>query len=191
MAAYSERGSAEGRSTWRRSLEACLRVFAAGLCVAGMVLMLKNKIVGQYSTLEYRQIRAFEYLTYASGAAAGYSMISAVGSVVAHDCRGYRSWILLLLDQGFTYVILSAGAAATEVLYVAYRGEPEATWFAACQGGTRPFCNKATASVVSTFCALLCLLCLSILSSYRVFSKYDPPLQMNKDDSYPSVPASG
>lgn len=74
-----------------------------------------------------------------------------------------------------TYVILAAGAVSSEVLYLAYKGDTSITWSAAC-GSFDGFCRKATASVAITFVAVVCYTLLSLLSSYKLFSKYDAPV---------------
>lgn len=74
-----------------------------------------------------------------------------------------------------TYLILAAGAVSTEVLYLERRGDLAITWSAVC-GSFGGFCNKATASVVITFVAVACYAVLSLISSYKLFSKYDAPI---------------
>ena len=76
--------------------------------------------------------------------------------------------------QVLTYIIIGAGAVSTEVMYLAYKGDQAITWSAACDsfGG---FCHKATASVALTFAVILCYASLSLVSSYRLFSRFDPP----------------
>lgn len=81
-------------------------------------------------------------------------------------------WLLL---QILTYVIMGAGAVATEVVYLAYKGDSAAMWSKSC-GSFGGFCHKATASVVITFTVSLCYIGISLISSYRLFSKYDAPV---------------
>lgn len=73
-----------------------------------------------------------------------------------------------------TYLILAVGAVSAEVLYLAKKGVPSAAWSSAC-GSFGPFCHKVTASVAITFAAVVCYIFLSLISSYRLFSKYDAP----------------
>ena len=74
-----------------------------------------------------------------------------------------------------TYVILAAGTVSTEVLYLASKGDTAITWSEACVsfGG---FCHKALISTVITFVVVICYAALSLLSSYKLFSKYDSPV---------------
>jgi uncharacterized protein (TIGR01569 family) len=78
--------------------------------------------------------------------------------------------------QVFTYLILSAGAASAELLYLAYNGDEEVTWSEAC-GEFGGFCGQARTSVAITFAAVLCYSILSLVSSYRLFSAYEAPDQ--------------
>lgn len=77
--------------------------------------------------------------------------------------------------QLLTYLILAAGAISTEVVYLAYKGDASITWSQTC-GSFGGFCRKATASIVITFVVTLCYAVLSLISSYRLFSKYDAPV---------------
>lgn len=76
--------------------------------------------------------------------------------------------------QLLTYIILGAGAVSVEVLYLAYKGDSTITWSPACEtfGG---FCHKATTSVVITFLVVACFALISLISSYKLFSKFDAP----------------
>lgn len=168
-------GSGNGPAGERRYFETLLRLLPVGLCISALVVMLKTKQSDQYIQLEYNDIGAFRFLAYANGICAGYSFISAFESMVPASNHTYRSWILFLLDQGITYLLLAGGAGATEVLYVAYKGDEAVIWEQVC-GSYGRFCSRAAVSVIISFFALVCFLLISILSSYRLFSKYDPPI---------------
>lgn len=73
-------------------------------------------------------------------------------------------------------MILAAGTASTEVLFLAYKGDAAITWSTAC-GSFGGFCRKATTSVAITFVTVICYAALSLLSSYKLFSKYDAPVE--------------
>jgi uncharacterized protein (TIGR01569 family) len=77
--------------------------------------------------------------------------------------------------QVFTYLILAAGAASAELLYLAYNGDKEVTWSEAC-GVFGGFCRQARTSVAITFGSVVCYILLSLISSYRLFSAYDAPM---------------
>ncbi|KAL5214853.1 hypothetical protein ABZP36_004005 [Zizania latifolia] len=114
------------------------------------------------------------YLVYANGLCAAYSLVSAVYIAVPRPVTLSRSWVVFLLDQVFTYLILAAGAASAELLYLAYNGDKEVTWSEAC-GVFGSFCRQARTSVAITFGSVASYILLSLISSYRLFSSYDSP----------------
>ncbi|KAK7843388.1 casp-like protein 2a1 [Quercus suber] len=75
----------------------------------------------------------------------------------------------------FTYVILAAGAVSLELVYLAYKGDTGITWSAACVS-YGAFCHKATASIALTFVVVACYAVISLISSYKLFSRYDAPV---------------
>ncbi|WVY94666.1 hypothetical protein V8G54_033754 [Vigna mungo] len=89
------------------------------------------------------------------------------GSVDYTDLGAFKYLVL-------TYIVLAAGAVSTEVLYLAENGNTATTWSSAC-GSFGRFCNKVTASITITFVAVLCYVLLSLISSYKLFTKYDAP----------------
>ncbi|XP_051135906.1 CASP-like protein 2A1 [Andrographis paniculata] len=157
-----------------RTAETLLRILPVGLCVAALVIMLKDSQTTDYGTLSYSDLGAFRYLVHASGVCAGYSLLSAAVAAVPRPATMSRAWAFFLLDQLLTYIILAAGAISTEVVYLAYKGDASITWSQTC-GAFGGFCRKATASVAITFIVTLCYAALSLISSYRLFSKYDAP----------------
>lgn len=84
-------------------------------------------------------------------------------------------FITRVILQLLTYIILAAAAISTEVVYLAYKGNSATTWSETC-GSFSGFCRKATASIAITFVVTLCYAGLSLISSYRLFSKYDAPI---------------
>ncbi|XP_073157910.1 CASP-like protein 2A1 [Henckelia pumila] len=170
VAEESGRGSTAGM----RTTETLLRILPMALCIASLVIMLKNSQTNEYGTLSYSDLGSFKYLVHASWISAGYSLLSAVAAAVPRHSTMSWAWTFFLLDQLFTYIILAAGAVSVEVVYLAYKGDVSLTWSDACvtYGG---FCRKATASVVITFTATLCYMGLSLISSYRLFTKYEAP----------------
>ncbi|CAJ2652939.1 unnamed protein product [Trifolium pratense] len=170
-----------------RIVETFLRLFPIGLCVTALVIMLKNSEENKYGSVAYSDLGAFRYLVHANGICAGYSLFSAVIVAIPRPSTMPRAWTFFLLDQVLTYIILAAGAVLAEVLYLAEKGVPSAAWSSAC-GSFGSFCHKIKASLIITFVAVVCYVLLSLISSYRLFSKYDAPSQVNnysnKDIAY-------
>ncbi|KAF6174944.1 hypothetical protein GIB67_026432 [Kingdonia uniflora] len=170
-------GEIEGLSgnTTVRTAETVLRIFPMALCVAALVVMLKNAQSNDYGAVSYDDLGGFRYLVYANGLCAAYSFFSAFYTVVPRPASMGWAWTLFFFDQILTYAILAAGAVSAEVMYLAHNGDEAITWAEACStyGG---FCRKATTSVVITFTAVACYVLLSLISSYRLFKNYDAPI---------------
>ncbi|TKY47342.1 CASP protein 2A2 [Spatholobus suberectus] len=164
----------EGNTSSLRTAETLLRLVPVGLCVSALVLMLKNSQQNEYGTVDYSDLGAFRYLVHANGICAGYSLFSAVIAAMPRPSTMPRAWTFFLLDQVLTYLILAAEAVSAEVLYLAENGDAATTWSSAC-GYYGRFCHKGTASIAITFVAVVCYVVLSLISSYKLFSKYDAP----------------
>ncbi|PWA60218.1 hypothetical protein CTI12_AA387340 [Artemisia annua] len=158
-----------------RTAETLLRLFPVGLCVAALVVMLKDSESNEYGALSYTNITAFRFLVHANGICAGYSLLSAAYTAMPRPITMPRAWTFFLLDQVLTYLILAAGAVAAEVAFLTYKGDVAVTWSEVC-GTYGHFCRQATASIIITFMVVLCYVLLSLISSYRLFSKFDAPV---------------
>ncbi|XP_041007846.1 CASP-like protein 2A1 isoform X1 [Juglans microcarpa x Juglans regia] len=178
---YEEEGSV---SSAMRTAETLLRLVPVGLCVAALVVMLKNSQTNDFGSISYSDLGAFrcsfccnfidKYLVHANGICAGYSLLSAIIVAMPRPSTMSSAWTFFFLDQVLTYAILAAGAVSLELLFLAYKGDAVVTWSAAC-GSFGGFCLKATASVVITFVVVACYAVLSLISSYKLFSKFDAP----------------
>ncbi|KAL9236511.1 hypothetical protein vseg_011176 [Gypsophila vaccaria] len=164
----------DAKSAAIRTAETLLRLLPLGLCVAALVVMLKNSETNDFGSVSYTDLGAFKYLVHANGVCAGYSLLSAVVTAIPRPFTMSRAWTFFVLDQVLTYIIIAAGAVSTEVVYLAYKGDEAITWSEAC-GSFGGFCHKATASVSITFVVIICYAALSLISSYRLFSRFDPP----------------
>ncbi|XP_058108811.1 CASP-like protein 2A1 [Magnolia sinica] len=158
-----------------RNVETLLRVVPMGLCLAALILMIKNSISNDYGSVSYSNLGGFKYLVYANGLCALYSLLSAFYMALPRPPTLSRAWTLFFFDQVVTYLILAAGAVSTELLYLAKKGDDAITWSQVC-GVFGGFCHKATVSVGITFGVVACYAALSLISSYRLFSSYDAPL---------------
>ncbi|KAG8637275.1 CASP-like protein 2A1 [Manihot esculenta] len=157
-----------------RTVETILRLVPMALCISALVLMLKNSQTNDYGSLSYSDLGAFRYLVHANGVCAGYSLLSAVIVAMPRPSTMSKAWTFFFLDQVLTYIILAAAAVSVEVIYLARKGDTAITWSAACVsfGG---FCHKATTSTVITFVVVAFYILLSLVSSYKLFSKFSAP----------------
>ncbi|KAF5780648.1 putative casparian strip membrane protein [Helianthus annuus] len=165
----------DGNSGGIRTVEMLLRLFPVGLCVAALVVMIKDSETNDYGSLSYSNFTGFRFLVHANGVLAGYSLVTAAFTAVPRPMTMPRAWTFFLLDQVSTYLILAAGAVTTELTFLAYKGDVTVTWSEAC-GTYGHFCKQATASIIITFLVVICYILLSLISSYRLFSKYDAPV---------------
>ncbi|XP_010531897.1 PREDICTED: CASP-like protein 2A1 [Tarenaya hassleriana] len=165
----------EEMSAGIRTAETMLRLAPVALCVAALVVMLKDSESSDFGSVSYSNLIAFRYLVHANGICAGYSLLSAAITAMSRSSSTFpRAWTFFCLDQVLTYMVLGAGAVSSEVIYIAYRGDSAITWSEACSS-FGSFCHKATASVVITFVVVSLYVFLSLLSSYKLFSLYGPP----------------
>jgi uncharacterized protein (TIGR01569 family) len=77
-------------------------------------------------------------------------------------------------QQITTYLMVTSGSAVIEILYLAEKGNKEVSWSEVCSY-FGSFCHKTKVSVVLHFVALVCFIVLSLISAYRLFSKFDAP----------------
>ncbi|CAH8388924.1 unnamed protein product [Eruca vesicaria subsp. sativa] len=165
----------EDGSTGLRTTETMLRLAPVGLCIAALVIMLKNSQDNEFGSISYANLSAFRYLVHANGICAGYSLLTAViAAMPGSSSTMPRVWTFFCLDQILTYLVLAAGAVSTEVLYLAYKGDDAITWSDACSS-FGSFCHRATASVIITFVVVCLYVVLSLISSYKLFTRFDPP----------------
>ncbi|KAJ0264047.1 CASP-like protein 2A2 [Hirschfeldia incana] len=160
-----------------RTVETVLRVASMALSIASLVIMIKNSISNDFGSLSYSTLGAFKYLVTANGVCATYSLLSAI-FVIAIPCPTSKPklWTLFLLDQVITYAVLAAGAVSAETVYLAYKGNLNITWSSACDY-YGIFCHKALFSVILTLLVSVLYVSLSFISSYRLFSRFEPPKQ--------------
>ncbi|KFK38804.1 hypothetical protein AALP_AA3G162100 [Arabis alpina] len=170
-------GSAFELNCTERTVETVLRITSMALSIAGLVIMIKNSISNDFGSLSYSNLGAFKYLVNANGICATYSLLSAL-FVIAIPCpiSKLRVWTLFLLDQVVTYAVLAAGVVSAETVYLAYKGNTSITWSSACDY-YGVFCHKALVSVIFTFVVSVLYMSLSLISSYRLFSRFKAPKQ--------------
>ncbi|XP_074562977.1 CASP-like protein 2D1 [Curcuma longa] len=155
-----------------RSLDLSLRLTVLPLTVASLWLMATdNQASDAYGKVEFSDISGFKYLVSMNAMAFIYAaasvLVSCLGRFDAH-------WLFFVLDQALAYLMVTSGAAATEVVYLAYEGDERASWSEACSYYGE-FCNKAKVSLSLHMVAFACFMALSLVSAYRVFCKFEAP----------------
>ncbi|KAJ7296692.1 hypothetical protein O6H91_18G066200 [Diphasiastrum complanatum] len=168
-----------------------LRFLAFVLCAAAVIAMVTSREhkrvpvaipglrsnVGFDRTADYGYSKAFTYIITAATISAAYALLQGARSLSSFylgletggECF---SWFTLLGDQVMTYLLLAAGAASTEVVYVGENGiRPTATWIALCVIFSK-FCKHVVASIIFTFLATIVFSISTILSAYELFHRY-------------------
>ncbi|XP_042444566.1 CASP-like protein 2D1 [Zingiber officinale] len=156
-----------------RTLDLSLRLTVLPLTVASLWLMATdNQASDAYGKVEFSDISGFKYLVSMNAMA----FIYAAASVLISSCLGRfdAHWLFFVLDQAVAYLMVTSGAAATEVVYLAYEGDERASWSEACSYYGE-FCNKAKVSLSLHMVAFACFMALSLVSAYRVFCKFEAP----------------
>ncbi|XP_077243666.1 CASP-like protein 2D1 isoform X2 [Tasmannia lanceolata] len=67
-----------------------------------------------------------------------------------------------------------------EILYLGYKGDRDVSWSEACSSYGK-FCNKMVVSLVLHVVVLVCFIVLSLISAYRVFSRFEAPSVSSKE----------
>lgn len=71
--------------------------------------------------------------------------------------------------------MVASGGSFGEIVYLAYNGNPKVTWSEACSSYGR-FCGRLNLILALHLIALLCFFLLSLISAFRVFTRFEPPL---------------
>lgn len=77
--------------------------------------------------------------------------------------------------QVVAYLLVTSGAAVMEILYLAYKGDRIVSWSEACSS-YGSFCSRLILALVLHALALCSFFVLAVISAYRVFSMFEPPL---------------
>ncbi|KAG0470893.1 hypothetical protein HPP92_017012 [Vanilla planifolia] len=155
------------------SLEVFLRLSVLPLCVASAVMVVQaNDSSDEYGSVRFSNISGFKFLFSMDCIAASYAFASATLLLCRTQKR--NPWVLFVLDQLVTYLMVTSSSAAAELLYLAYEGDREVSWSEVCSYFGR-FCSRAKVSLFLHFVALFCFVCVSLLSAMRVLSAFGPP----------------
>uniref|UniRef100_A0A0D9VDV0 CASP-like protein n=1 Tax=Leersia perrieri TaxID=77586 RepID=A0A0D9VDV0_9ORYZ len=164
-----------------RLAEVALRVCVVPLALASLWEMATNKQVDDtYGGISFNNLSGFRYLVCINAITAAYSVAAILLSSFKFIAR--FDWLVFLLDQVSAYLVLTSASAAAEVVYLAREGNREVSWSEVCSYFGR-FCNTATLSVALHAGALLCFMALSLISAFRVFSKFHPPPSPSSSES--------
>ncbi|KAJ4783014.1 CASP-like protein [Rhynchospora pubera] len=153
--------------------ELALRLCVIPLTLSSLlVIVSSNQTSDLYGTVEFNNLSGFKYLISINAISGVYSL----GSVFISKSRCFKmyDWVLFVLDQMTTYLMVTSGSAVSEILYLAEKGDREVSWSEVCSY-FGSFCQKTKVSLGLHFVALLCFIVLSLISAFRLFSKFDAP----------------
>ncbi|XP_042520951.1 CASP-like protein 2D1 isoform X1 [Macadamia integrifolia] len=156
-----------------RFIDLFLRLSVIPLSIASIWLTATNKqdsII--YGRLEFSNLSGLKYMVWINAISVGYSLVAIVSSWF--KCLLTKAWFFLFSDQVLSYLMVTSTAAVVELLYLVYNGDKDVSWSEACSS-FGSFCNRVKMALVLHAIALLCFLGLSLISAYRVFSKFGPP----------------
>ncbi|KAL8243397.1 hypothetical protein R6Q59_009655 [Mikania micrantha] len=155
-------------------IDSSLRLIVIPLSIASFWLTLSNHQENDiYGRLDFSNLKGLKFLVSISAISAGYALISVVSSWVKNLMN--KAWIFFVCDQVVTYLMVACVGSIGEILYLAYNGNQKVTWSEACSSYGR-FCGRLNLILVIHFIAMLCFFVLSLISAFRVFSRFEPPL---------------
>ncbi|KAL3503522.1 hypothetical protein ACH5RR_037971 [Cinchona calisaya] len=156
-----------------------LRLFVVPFSIAAIWLTLTNhQDNSSYGELVSSYFMGLRYMVYISGISAGYAFLAAVSLWVRSLVS--KAWIFFVSDQVVAYLMVTSMAALGEILYLAYNGDQKVTWSEACTSFGM-FCQRLKLILAFHVVALCCFLLLAVISAYRLFSRFDPPILPSKE----------
>ncbi|OIT08346.1 PREDICTED: CASP-like protein 2D1 [Nicotiana attenuata] len=161
-------------------LDCLLRLFVIPLSVASIWLSVSNQQDNSsYGRIEFSNISGLKYMVGISAASGGYALLTAISLWVRSLVT--KAWFFFLSDQIVAYLMVTSLAALTEILYLAYNGDQKVTWSEACSSYGK-FCSRLKLVLVLHSITFCCFLVLAVISAYRLFSRFQPPLVPSKEN---------
>ncbi|KAK9151752.1 hypothetical protein Syun_010061 [Stephania yunnanensis] len=161
-----------------KSIDLLLRLSVIPLTAVSIWLTVTNKQDSSvYGMLEFKNLIGLKYMVCINTISAGYSIVAIVTSWLR--CLLTKAWVFFVSDQVVVYLTVTSVAAVVEILYLGYNGDTQVSWSEACRT-YGSFCSRVKMALVLHGIALCCFIFLSLISAYRVFSKFEPPL-LSKD----------
>ncbi|KAF8410728.1 hypothetical protein HHK36_003265 [Tetracentron sinense] len=155
-------------------LDLSLRLSVIPLSVASIwVTVTNNQENSIYGKLEYRNLIGLKYMVCINAISAGYALVAAVSSWA--KCLATKAWLFFVSDQVAAYLMVTSMAAVVEILYLVYNGDRDVSWSEACSS-YGSFCSRVQVALVLHASVFCCFFVLALISAYRVFSKFEPPV---------------
>ncbi|CAI9088351.1 OLC1v1022657C1 [Oldenlandia corymbosa var. corymbosa] len=162
-----------------KAIDCGLRLFLLPFSIAALWLTLtNNQENSSYGKVVSSHFTGFKYMVYISVVSTVYALLAAISLWVR--CLVAQAWIFFVSDQVMAYLMVTSMAALGEILYLAKNGDQKVTWSEACSSYGK-FCNRLKLIIGLQVVALCCFLLLAVISAYRLFSRFDPPIIQSKE----------
>ncbi|GLU23678.1 hypothetical protein SLE2022_396670 [Rubroshorea leprosula] len=160
-------------------LDCSLRLSVVPLSVATIwITVTTDQENSTYGTIKFSNLLGLKYMVFISAICAGYAFVAVVASWF--KCLVSKAWIFFVSDQIVAYLMVTSGAAVTEILYLAYYGDQKVTWSETCSSYGK-FCYKMKVALILHALVFCCFIFLAVISAYRVFSMFEPPSLSSKE----------
>ncbi|KAK1362068.1 Casparian strip membrane protein 3 [Heracleum sosnowskyi] len=117
-------------------------------------------------SVEYEDFSTLRYFVVINSIVSAYFAFS-IPLAMIHIARSTAKQsraVLIIMDMVTLGVLTSAASAATAIMFLAHNGNSSANWNAICNQYTG-FCNKASASLIGSFVAIVILMFLISMST--------------------------
>ncbi|XP_057540438.1 CASP-like protein 2D1 [Amaranthus tricolor] len=159
-------------------LDFSLRISIIPLSIASLWLSLTNNEHNpDYGTIHFFNFTALKYMISIAAIAAGYAFVAAISIWIPFLVN--KTLVFFVFDQVMAYLMVTSGAAGAELWYLVYKGDVQVSWSEACTSYAK-FCNNLKISVFLQFLVLFCFLVLAVISAFRAFTIFDPPLDVSQ-----------
>ncbi|XP_076927726.1 CASP-like protein 2D1 [Bidens hawaiensis] len=154
-------------------IDSSLRLIVIPLSIASLWLTLTNHQENDvYGRLEFSNLKGLKFFTSISAISAGYALIAVVSSWINNLMN--KAWIFIVFDQVVAYLMVACVGSIGDIVYLVYNGNQKVTWSEAFSSYGR-FCGRLNLTLVLHFIAWICFIVLSMISSFRVFTRFEPP----------------
>ncbi|KAM7268398.1 hypothetical protein ACFE04_010564 [Oxalis oulophora] len=126
----------------------------------------------------YKDLEALVILVYVDSAAAAYNLLQLGRYSASFKGKSKCSyiclaWVIFLLDQIASYIVLATTAAATEHSMLVVTGVEVFQWLKWCNRFTR-FCFQIGGALACSYVASGAMAFASFISAFRLFRLYSP-----------------
>ncbi|XP_027337610.1 CASP-like protein 2D1 [Abrus precatorius] len=151
-----------------------LRLCSVPFSVATIWITVTNKEDNSsYGMVKYNDLSGLKYMVLVSALCACYALAAAASSWLKFLVS--KAWIFFLSDQIIAYLTITSVAAVTEIYYLVYHGAKEDSWSEACSSYGM-FCSKVKLAIILHVITFFCFFVLSVISAFRAFIVFDPPI---------------